>query len=59
MGDGVAAVTVLVGVRLLALPTASFFVINVALVVVWLVLAVVVVREHRRISQGISPDAAR
>ena len=34
-----AALTVLVGVHMLVLPTASFFVINVGLVVVWLALA--------------------
>lgn len=51
IGDGIAAVTVLVGVQLLALPTASYFVINVGLVVVWIALALVVVGEHRRLSE--------
>ena len=41
-----------------ALPTASVFVINVGLVVIWLAMALVVIREHRRLSQETSPDAA-
>jgi len=48
MGDGVAALTVLVGVQFLALSTQSFFVLNVGLVFLWIALAVVVIREYRR-----------
>ena len=51
LGDGIAALTVLVGVQLLALSTRSFFVLNVALVVIWILLAFVVIREHRRLSE--------
>jgi AAA family ATP:ADP antiporter len=51
IGDGVAALTVLVGVQLLALSTQSFFVLNVALVLLWIVFAFVVIREHRRLSE--------
>ena len=51
MGDGIAALTVLVGVQLLALSTQSFFVLNVVLVFIWIVVAFVVIREHRRISE--------
>jgi AAA family ATP:ADP antiporter len=51
LGDGIAALTVLVGVQLLALSTRAFFVINVALVVIWILLAFVVIREHRRLSE--------
>jgi AAA family ATP:ADP antiporter len=51
IGDGIAALTVLVGVQLLALSTQSFFVLNVVLVVIWIVLAWVVIREHRRLSE--------
>ena len=51
MGDGIAALTVLVGVQILALSTQSFFVLNVGLVFIWIVLAFVVIREHRRISE--------
>jgi AAA family ATP:ADP antiporter len=49
VGDGIAAFTVLVGVQILALSTQSFFVLNVGLVFIWIVLAFVVIREHRRI----------
>jgi hypothetical protein len=51
VGDGIAALTVLVGVQLLALSTQSFFVLNVVLVVIWILLAFVVIREYRRISE--------
>ena len=57
-GDGLAALTVLVGVQMLALPTASFFVINVGLVLIWLALALVLVREYRRLSREGSADEA-
>ena len=51
MGDGIAALTVLVGVQFLALSTQSFFVLNVVLVFIWILLAFVVIREHRRYSE--------
>ena len=50
MGDGIAALTVLVGVQMLALSTRSFFVLNVVLVFVWIALAFVLIREYRRMS---------
>jgi AAA family ATP:ADP antiporter len=50
MGDGIAALTVLVGVQFLTLSTQSFFVLNVVLVFVWILLAFVVIREHRHLS---------
>jgi AAA family ATP:ADP antiporter len=46
-GDRLAAATTLVGVHLFALSTRSFFLVNVALVLAWLAVAIVVVREHR------------
>jgi AAA family ATP:ADP antiporter len=49
LGDGLAAVTVLIGVRLYALATQSLFIFNAALVVMWLMFGVVVVREHQRL----------
>ncbi len=52
LGDGLAAITVLVGVHLLALSTQSFFVFNVFLVLCWLVAGVLLVREHRRVSEA-------
>ena len=51
LGDGIAALTVLVGVQILTLSTRSFFVLNVGLVIVWIGLAVVIVREYRRLSE--------
>lgn len=52
LGDGLAALTVLVGVQLLALSTQSFFLLNAALVLVWLGVAVAVVGEHGRIAES-------
>ena len=49
LGDGCAALTVMLGVHLLALSTRSFFLVNVALVLVWLAAALVIVREHGRL----------
>jgi AAA family ATP:ADP antiporter len=51
IGDGLAAVTALVGVQVLALATDSYFIFNVALVLVWLVLSVDVIRKHRELSE--------
>ncbi len=51
VGDGIAALTVLIGVQFLALSTQSFFVLNVVLVFIWILLAFVVIREHRRLSE--------
>jgi len=49
IGDGVAALTVLIGVQVLALSTQSFFILNVGLVLIWIASALVVIREHRRL----------
>jgi AAA family ATP:ADP antiporter len=46
LGDGLSALTVMIGVHLLAFGTVAFFWLNVTLVVVWLAIAVVVIREH-------------
>jgi AAA family ATP:ADP antiporter len=50
-GDGLAALTVFALVSQLKLPVRAIFVLNIALVVVWIVLGVVVVREHRRLTK--------
>jgi AAA family ATP:ADP antiporter len=55
MGDGLAALTVLIGVQLLALQTQSYFIFNVALIVLWLAFAGVVIRGHRRLCDA-NPD---
>jgi AAA family ATP:ADP antiporter len=57
VGDGMAALTVLIGVRMLGLATAGFFTFNVALVLVWLFFALVVVRQHRSLTEALPPDA--
>jgi AAA family ATP:ADP antiporter len=58
MGDGLAALTVMIGVGWLHLETGAFFVFNVALVLAWIGFAVVLVREHRKASEAISSDGA-
>jgi AAA family ATP:ADP antiporter len=54
LGDGLAAITVLVGVELLTLSTAGFFAFNVFLVLCWLAAGVLLVREHRRACEAVS-----
>ena len=49
VGDGLAATTVLIGVRFYALSTPLLFLFNVALVCVWLFVAATVVRGYARI----------
>jgi len=58
LGDGLAAITVLVGVHLLMLSTQGFFVFNVMLVLCWLVAGVMLVKEHRRASEVVSSENA-
>jgi len=48
-GDGLAALTVLVGVQVLGLSTAGFFAFTVVLVLLWLGGAGVVIAEHRKL----------
>ncbi len=55
IGDGLAAVTALVGVQLLDLATDSYFAFNVVLVLLWLALTFDVIRKHRQLSE----EAAR
>jgi AAA family ATP:ADP antiporter len=59
IGDGMAALTVLVGVQLLTFTTTMFFVVNIALVLVWLALSGLVIREHRQLAAlaAANPDA--
>ncbi len=56
-GDGLSALTVLVGVQLLDLGTGGFFGFTVVLVLAWIVIAGIVVREHGRLV-GAAPAAA-
>jgi len=48
LGDGLAAVTVLVGVHMLTLSTRSFFIFNVFLVICWLAFTLLMIREYRK-----------
>jgi AAA family ATP:ADP antiporter len=58
LGDGMAALTILVGVQILDLPTRDLFLVNVVLVTCWLAAALVIVLEHRRWMQQGPPVAA-
>jgi AAA family ATP:ADP antiporter len=57
-GDGFAALTVLVGERLLHFSTQGFAAFNVALVIVWLVVGVMLVQQHSGLAREASVDAA-
>jgi len=48
LGDGLAALTVLIGTRVVHLDIKGFLVINIALVVIWIALSVYLARENRR-----------
>jgi len=52
MGDGLAAATVWFGTNVIILSDQGYFVLNVALVLVWLVAAVVLIREHRNMAEA-------
>ncbi len=60
-GDGLAALTVLLGVQVFSLEIRSFLVVNVALVGIWLVAAVWVVGAWGRMTSGAAgaPEASR
>lgn len=49
IGDGLAALTVLIGVQVLALSTTQFFIFNVFLVFIWLFFAVMLMRERQKL----------
>ena len=51
IGDGLAALTVMIGVQVLSAATASFFAFTVALVVAMLVLSVTLVRNYATLSR--------
>ena len=52
IGDGLAALTVLLGVQLFALSTVQFFVFNIFLVFLWLFFAVILIRERRKLVEN-------
>ena len=51
-GDGMAAVTVLLGVQLLSASIRTYLLLNVVLTVAWLIAAVWVAREHGRMAES-------
>jgi AAA family ATP:ADP antiporter len=51
LGDGLAAVTVWFGTNVLALSNQGYFAFNVALVLVWLGASIVLIREHRKMTE--------
>jgi AAA family ATP:ADP antiporter len=55
LGDGMAALTVLVGMQVLDLPTRDLALVNVALVACWLGAAVVIVLDYRRLMAAGAP----
>ena len=57
MGDVASAAWVVVGASAFGLGVRGFALTNVLLVVVWLVLAVAIVREQRKLSGGTPPEA--
>jgi len=59
LGDGLAALTVLIGTRALQVEVGSFIFFNAFLIGFWLVLAVLVVREHRRLLHHPFPETPR
>ncbi len=58
LGDGFAALTVIIGMELMALPIGSFFVFNLALVIIWLLASIIVVREHRVLEESADDDTS-
>jgi AAA family ATP:ADP antiporter len=59
VGDGLAALTILIGVRVLDVSTQTFLVTNVVLVLVWLAASAAVLREQRDLAAEPAPAATR
>jgi len=57
-GDGLAALTVLLGVQVFSAPDRSYFAVNISLALLWLGLAVWIVKEHARLSGDADPQGA-
>ena len=49
MGDGLAALTVLIGVQFLALSTTQFLVFNILLVIIWLFFSILLIKERQKL----------
>ena len=48
VGDGLSAITVLIGVQFLALSITQFFIFNVSLVILWLICGILLIREYNK-----------
>ncbi len=57
LGDGLAAVTVLVAIHVLAVSIQTFLIFNLALAACWLAFALMMIREHRRASKAAANHA--
>lgn len=57
-GDGLAALTVLLGHQVFSAPVRSYFAVNISLTVLWLGLAIWIVREYARLSGDADPQGA-
>jgi AAA family ATP:ADP antiporter len=57
-GDGLAALTVLLGSQVFSAPNRSYFAVNIGLCVLWLGLAVWIVREYGRLSGDADPQGS-
>jgi AAA family ATP:ADP antiporter len=53
IGDGLAALTVLLGVHVFVLSTVQFFIFNIFLVFLWLFFAMMLIRERRNLVQNL------
>lgn len=59
LGDGMAALTILIGTRVFSLENTGFVVINIALVLVWISISTYLHHEHRRWLRNAARPAAR
>lgn len=57
-GDGLAALTVLLGHQVFSTAIRSYFAVNLSLIVVWLLLAIWIVREYARLSGEADPQGS-
>ena len=52
LGDGMAALTVLIGTRVVELTMTNFIFINLVLIVVWIILCIYLYQENHRWSEA-------
>lgn len=55
-GDGLAALTVFLGIQFLQLPLRAFIIFNIFLVICWLITAGVLVYDNRRLNMDSAKD---